>query len=71
MLTVSNEDAIAFSRKLATEEGILGGISTGANIKAALDLAAKPENAGKTIVTVVTDFGERYVSTVLYEDIRD
>ncbi|BAB99955.1 Cysteine synthase [Corynebacterium glutamicum ATCC 13032] len=71
VLTVSNEDAIAFSRKLATEEGILGGISTGANIKAALDLAAKPENAGKTIVTVVTDFGERYVSTVLYEDIRD
>ena len=71
VLTVSNEDAIAFSRKLATEEGILGGISTGANIKAALDHAAKPENAGKTIVTVVTDFGERYVSTVLYEDIRD
>lgn len=71
VLTVSNEDAIAFSRKLATEEGILGGISTGANIKAALDLAAKPENAGKTIVTVVTDFGERYVSTVLYEDIRN
>lgn len=71
VLTVSNEDAIAFSRKLATEEGILGGISTGANIKAALDLAAKPENAGKTIVTVICDFGERYVSTVLYEDIRD
>ena len=40
-------------------------------IKAALDLAAKPENAGKTIVTVICDFGERYVSTVLYEDIRD
>ncbi|ANE04761.1 cysteine synthase A [Corynebacterium crudilactis] len=71
VLTISNEDAIAYSRKLATDEGILGGISTGANIKAALDLAAKPENAGKTIVTVVTDFGERYVSTVLYEDIRD
>ncbi|ALC06677.1 O-acetylserine sulfhydrylase [Corynebacterium deserti GIMN1.010] len=71
VLTVSNEDAIAYSRKLAVEEGILGGISTGANIKAALDLAAKPENAGKTIVTIVCDFGERYVSTVLYEDIRD
>ncbi|WP_080796592.1 cysteine synthase A [Corynebacterium pacaense] len=71
VLTVSNEDAIKWSRKLATDEGILGGISTGANIKAALDLAAKPENAGKTIVTVVCDFGERYVSTVLYEDIRD
>ena len=71
VLTVSNEDAIAYSRKLAVDEGILGGISTGANIKAALDLAAKPENAGKTIVTVICDFGERYVSTVLYEDIRD
>lgn len=71
VLTISNEDAIKWSRKLATDEGILGGISTGANIKAALDLAAKPENAGKTIVTIVCDFGERYVSTVLYEDIRD
>ena len=71
VITVSNEDAVAYSRKLATEEGILGGISTGANIKAALDLAAKPENAGKTIVTIVCDFGERYVSTILYEDIRD
>ena len=71
VITISNEDAVTWSRKLATEEGILGGISTGANIKAALDLAAKPENAGKTIVTIVCDFGERYVSTVLYEDIRD
>lgn len=71
VITISNDDAVAYSRKLATEEGILGGISTGANIKAALDLAAKPENAGKTIVTIVCDFGERYVSTVLYEDIRD
>ncbi len=71
VITVSNEDAVFYSRKLATDEGILGGISTGANIKAALDLAAKPENAGKTIVTTVCDFGERYVSTILYEDIRD
>lgn len=71
VITISNDDAVAYSRKLATEEGILGGISTGANIKAALDLAAKPENAGKTIVTIVCDFGERYVSTILYEDIRD
>lgn len=70
VLTVSNEDAIAWSRKLGVEEGILGGISTGANIKAAVDLASRPENKGKTIVTVVADFGERYVSTVLYEDIR-
>ncbi|AZA08573.1 cysteine synthase A [Corynebacterium pseudopelargi] len=71
VLTVSNEDAIATSRKLAAEEGILGGISTGANVKAALELAAREENKDKTIVTVVCDYGERYVSTVLFEDIRD
>lgn len=71
VFTVSNEEAIEWSRKLGVEEGILGGISTGANIKAAVDLASRPENKGKTIVTVVADFGERYVSTVLYEDIRD
>ncbi|MCS4536046.1 cysteine synthase A [Corynebacterium sp. HS2168-gen11] len=71
VLTVSNEDAVATSRALGAQEGILGGISAGANVKAALELAARPENAGKTIVTVVPDFGERYVSTVLYDDIRD
>lgn len=71
VFTVTDEDAVAYSRRLGAEEGIVGGISTGANIKVALDLAARPENEGKTIVTVVTDFGERYVSTVLYEDIRD
>ena len=71
IITVTNEDAIATSRELAVKDAILGGISTGANIKAALEVAARPENEGKTIVTVVCDFGERYVSTVLYEDIRD
>ena len=71
VITVSNEDAVKFSRELAVKDGILGGISTGSNIKAALDLAALPENEGKTIVTVVCDYGERYVSTLLYEDIRD
>lgn len=70
-ITVSNEDAVAYSRKLATEGAILGGISTGANIKAALELASRPENEGKTIVTFVCDFGERYVSTILYQDIRE
>ncbi|MBC3186967.1 cysteine synthase A [Corynebacterium sp. zg-331] len=70
VLTVSNEEAIEWSRKLGVTEGILGGISTGANVKAAVELASRPENKGKTIVTVVADFGERYVSTVLYEDIR-
>ncbi|MCK7643449.1 cysteine synthase A [Corynebacterium sp. CCM 8835] len=71
VLTVSNADAIATARELARSEGILGGISTGANVRAALDLAARPENAGKTIVTTVCDYGERYVSTVLFDDIRN
>ena len=69
--TVSNEDAIETARKLASEEGILGGISTGANVYAALRLAAVEENRGKTIVTVACDYGERYVSTVLFDDIRN
>ena len=69
--TVSNEDAIETARKLASEEGILGGISTGANVYAALRLAALEENRGKTIVTVACDYGERYVSTVLFDDIRN
>ncbi|WP_342318353.1 cysteine synthase A [Corynebacterium mayonis] len=71
VITVTNEDAVSTSRDLARQEGILGGISTGANLKAALELANRPENEGKTIVFVVCDFGERYVSTILYEDIRD
>lgn len=70
VLTVSNEDAVETSRELAAKEGILGGISAGANVKAALELAAREENKGKTIVTVIPDFGERYVSTVLFDDIR-
>ncbi|MCX7543193.1 cysteine synthase A [Corynebacterium sp. P5848] len=70
VLTVSNADAIETTRELARREGILGGISTGANVRAALDLAARPENAGKTIVTTVCDYGERYVSTALFDDIR-
>ena len=69
--TVSNEDAIETARKLASEEGILGGISTGANVYAALRLAALEENRGKTIVTVACDYGERYVSTALFDDIRN
>ncbi|WP_448857904.1 cysteine synthase A [Corynebacterium propinquum] len=71
VITVSNEDAVKASRKLAVDDGILGGISTGANIKAALELAAREENEGKNIVVIIPDFGERYVSTLLYEDIRD
>ncbi|HIW68433.1 MAG TPA: cysteine synthase A [Corynebacterium xerosis] len=71
VLTVTNEDSIAVSRELAAKEGILGGISAGANVKAALEVAARPEAEGKTIVVIIPDFGERYVSSILYEDLRD
>ena len=66
----SFEESIATARELGTKEGILGGISTGAIVSAALKEAAKPENEGKLIVAVVCDFGERYISTPLFEDIR-
>lgn len=66
----SFEESIETSRTLATQEGILGGISTGAIVSAALKEAAKPESEGKLIVAVVCDFGERYISTALFEDIR-
>ena len=71
VLTVSFEDAVSTAQAAAAKEGILGGISSGGNIWAALQEAKKPENKGKTIVTVVCDFGERYISTPLFEGLRD
>jgi len=68
VITVSNEAAIAMSRKLAKQEGILVGISAGANVHAALEVAKRPEFKGKTIVTILCDFGERYLSTILYDE---
>ncbi len=65
--TVANDEAFTWARRLAAEEGILGGISTGANVAVAARLAARPENRGKTIVTVAASFGERYLSTPLYQ----
>ena len=70
VITVSNEDAIDTARRLAKEEGILAGISTGANVWAALQLAALPENKGKLIVTVGCSTGERYLSTALADEAR-
>jgi cysteine synthase A len=64
---VSNDDAFAWAKRVAREEGIFGGISTGANICAACRVAALPEFAGKTIVTLACSFGERYLSTPLFE----
>ncbi len=65
---VSNEKAFEYARRLASEEGILAGISSGANVYAAIEIAKRPENKGKTIVTVVCDTGERYLSTPLFND---
>jgi len=67
IICVKNEDAIETARLLAAKEGILAGISSGANVFAALQLARKKENKGKTIVTIICDTGERYISTELFQ----
>lgn len=67
VITVNAQDAIDAARLVAKKEGILVGISSGAILKAALDLAKKPENKGKLIVAIMCDFGERYLSTELFE----
>jgi len=68
---VSNEEAIHFARRLAHEEGILSGISGGAAVVAAVRIAQRPENAGKTLVVLLPDSGERYLSSVLFEGVFD
>jgi cysteine synthase len=68
---VSNDDAILYARRLTSEEGILSGISSGAALAVAANLAKRPENAGKTIVVILPDSGERYLSSVLFQDLFD
>ena len=69
-IKVSNEEAFTMARRLAKEEGILGGISTGANVCAAIEVAKRPENKGKIIVTIACSTGERYLSTPLADEAR-
>ena len=71
VIDVEFPDAIATARAVGVQDGILVGISSGAAIWAALQVAARPEAAGKNIVVIIPSFGERYLSTALYEDLRD
>jgi cysteine synthase len=71
VITCTNEDAFAFARRLAMEEGILAGITSGANMWAALQVAMRPEYKGKTIVTFMCSTGERYISTAMYEGLAE